>query len=89
MIAQVREIELALGSAEKAPTAAELPVRALVRRSVTLARPVVAGQVLTHADLTLLRPGNGIAPKALEEVVGRLLRHDMPAGHTLAWDDLA
>lgn len=89
MIAQVREIELALGSAEKAPIPAELPVRALVRRSVTLARPVEAGQVLARADLVLLRPGNGIAPKALEQVVGRRLRNGLPAGHTLVWDDLA
>lgn len=88
MIAQVREIELALGSAEKAPTAAELPVRALVRRSVTLARPVAAGQKLTRADLVLLRPGHGIAPKALEQLIGRQPRCELPAGHTLAWDDL-
>lgn len=89
MIGQVREIELALGSAEKVPTAAELPVRALVRRSVTLARPVTVGQELERADLVLLRPGNGIAPKALEEVIGRRLRNNLPAGHTLGWDDLA
>lgn len=89
MISQVREIELALGSAQKVPTIAELPVRALVRRSVTLARPVTAGQVLTRADLTLLRPGNGIAPKALEQLVGRILRNNLPAGHMLTWEDLA
>jgi N,N'-diacetyllegionaminate synthase len=89
MINQVREIEVAMGSAVKAPTAAELPVLALVRRSVTLARPVAAGQVLTRADLVLLRPGNGIAPKALEQVIGRQPRRELPAGHTLAWDDLA
>jgi sialic acid synthase SpsE len=87
MIAQLREVEVALGSADKEPTAAELPVRALVRRSVTLARSMAAGQVLTRADVVLLRPGNGIEPKALELVIGRALRHDLPAGQTLTWDD--
>ena len=27
--------------------------------------------------------------KALEQVIGRALRHDLPAGQTLTWDDLA
>lgn len=88
MIEQVREVEVALGSAEKAPAAAEFPVRELVRRSVTLARPVAAGQALVREDLVLLRPGNGIAPKALEQVIGRSAKRSLPAGHTLAWGDL-
>lgn len=88
MIAQVREIELALGSAEKVPTAAELPVRALIRRSVTLTSSVLAGQVIGANDLALLRPGDGIAPKEWSHVVGRRAARDMAGGTTLQWSDL-
>lgn len=88
MVAEIRATELLLGDGVKQPRASELPVRALVRRSVTLLRAVSAGQALTRADLGLLRPGTGIAPESLEEVVGRRVRDAVPAGHTLAWEDL-
>lgn len=84
----IREVEAALGSPEKAPRPAELPVRALVRRSVTLARDLPAGAVLQSSDLALLRPGTGIPPGRLPEVVGRSLRRALPTGTTLGWDDL-
>ncbi|CAN7188943.1 N-acetylneuraminate synthase [Rhizobacter sp. LjRoot28] len=89
LVGQIRAVEVALGTPEKAPTPAELPVRALVRRSVTTVRALPAGSVLKPADLCLLRPGDGIAPKALGEVAGRRLQVPVEAGQTLRWDDLA
>jgi len=35
-----------------------------------------------------LRPGSGIAPAEVDEVVGRTLRRDLAAGTTLQWSDL-
>lgn len=89
MVASIRMIEAALGSAEKRPTEGELLVRDVVRRSVTLVRPVVAGGVIAAEDVELLRPGNGIPPSEMNAVVGRRLREALPAGHTLLWSDLA
>lgn len=88
LIAQIRVAELALGSDVKAPTVSELPVRALVRRSVSLARDVQVGQPLNAQDLCLLRPGNGIPPAALDQVIGRAPRATMLAGTTLQWEML-
>jgi N,N'-diacetyllegionaminate synthase len=88
MVRRIREVEQALGSSVKAPNAAELPVRALVRRSVTLVRAVNAGEVISAADLTLMRPGDGIAPKHLAELAGRRAAHPLEAGTTLQWSDL-
>lgn len=89
MTRQIRAAEVLLGSGEKAPCAAELPIRELVRKSVTTRRAVSRGQPLAREDLVLLRPGTGIAPKDLERVIGRAARRDLPAGATLRWDDLA
>jgi N,N'-diacetyllegionaminate synthase len=88
LVRQIRDVEQAMGSAEKCPTDSELPVRALVRRSVTVARPVRAGQTLGAADLALLRPGTGIPPANLARVFGRVARRDLPVGTTLQWSDL-
>jgi N,N'-diacetyllegionaminate synthase len=88
LIAQIRAVESAMGSEEKAPVASELAVRALVRRSVTTVRDIVAGEVLDINDLTLLRPGTGITPKELELVPGHIVVRTLPAGTTLTWSDL-
>lgn len=88
LIRQIRDVESALGSSVKAPTASELPVRELVRRSVTTAVPIAAGTRLTRADLVLLRPGNGISPGSLKDVIGRTVTADISAGTTLQWQQL-
>jgi N,N'-diacetyllegionaminate synthase len=89
MVARVRDVERALGSADKQPIASEIPVRDLVRRSVTLIRSVAAGATLSREDLALLRPGDGIPPKDLEKVIGRRTAHELEEGATLHWSDLA
>ncbi len=89
LVQQVRMVDAALGSAVKAPTASELPVRAVARRSVSSARALTAGQLLSRDDLVLLRPGTGIAPKYFTDLPGRTLARDVAAGVPLAWDDLA
>jgi len=88
LVAQVRAVEAALGSSEKRPTAAELPIRALVRRSVTTQRGLRAGQTIEAADVCLLRPGDGIPPAELASVIGARPRRDIGPGVTLRWDDL-
>lgn len=89
LVQDVRSVEQAMGDGVKAPRPVELPVRELVRRSVTLVRPVRAGQALQADDLDLLRPGSGIAPKEIVSVIGRMAARDLTAGTTLQWTDLA
>lgn len=89
MVADIRRIEACLGDGIKAPKPAELPVRELVRRSLVLVEDKPAGAVLSEQDFVLLRPGSGIAPKEIENVVGRSLRVAKKAGSVLQWDDIA
>lgn len=89
MIANIRRIESALGSAHKGPSASEQAVRELVRRSVTTVRDIAEGAAIQGADLVLLRPGTGIPPRDLHAVAGRIARKSIPAGTTLTWDDVA
>lgn len=89
MVEAIRVVEAARGDGVKAPTASELPVRTLVRRSVTSQHAIAAGTVIDAADLTLLRPGNGIQPAEMGSVLGRRAGRDIAAGETLQWSDLA
>lgn len=88
MVNQIRRVEACLGSGKKEPRANELPVRDLVRRSVTLVSDKAAGEVIQQEDLMLLRPGTGIPPKQLSQVIGKKLRASSVAGTTLDWQDL-
>jgi N,N'-diacetyllegionaminate synthase len=88
LIGQIRAVDVALGSPEKGPTATELPIRTLVRRSVTTRRPLRAGQRIEAQDLCLLRPGDGVPPGELARVIGTRPRKDIEAGVTLRWEDL-
>lgn len=88
LITRIRDVEHALGSPIKQPNASELPVRELVRRSVTLVHAVEAGQVIAPKDVALMRPGNGIAPKELAAVIGKRAARDIEGGVTLQWVDL-
>lgn len=89
LVRQIRDVEAALGSPVKAPTEVELPVRAVVRRSVTARRSLPAGHVLTAADLALLRPASGLEPKHIDALPGRALARAVEAGQPLTWDHLA
>lgn len=88
MVDTIRNAELILGNGAKQPTSSELPIRELVRRSVTLKHELPEGTLLTRDDLVLLRPGTGIKPANLHEVVGRRLLVNLNAGSTLQWEHI-
>jgi N,N'-diacetyllegionaminate synthase len=89
MVQAIHDTDILLGSAEKRPSAQELEVQIAARRSVTLALDVDAGVPLEHNMLTLMRPGDGIAPHELEQIIGRRLNAPMVQGDTLHWEDLS
>jgi N,N'-diacetyllegionaminate synthase len=57
-------------------------------RSPVTVRPLGAGHCLTEADITLKKPGTGLPPDSLPQLVGRRLARALPADHQLSPDDL-
>lgn len=88
LVRAIRDTELALGSGVKKPADDELPVRELVRRSVTLNRTLNKGAIISQEDVVLLRPGNGINPGDLPKVIGARLNVDLGEGSTLLWEHI-
>lgn len=58
------------------------------RRSLYVVRDVPAGTVLTEHDVRSIRPGFGLAPKHLPEVLGRRTARALKRGEPVAWDML-
>ncbi|CAA7621689.1 N-acetylneuraminate synthase [Magnetospirillum sp. UT-4] len=81
MVAMVRQVELALGSADKVPAPSEVKNIAIARKSLVARRPIGAGETFTEANLTAKRPGGGVSPTRTWEVLGT------PAGRDYAEDE--
>lgn len=60
-----------LGSQEITPTSEEKEMRKLARRSITAIKDISIGEVLSHENIALRRPGNGLEPKHLSQVIGK------------------
>lgn len=84
----IREVEIALGAKRRVFTEEERRKRNGVRRSIHLAQALPAGHVLTEADIDYRRPGTGISPDRLGEVLGRALALPLEQGKQLSLGDL-
>jgi len=89
MVKAIRNVEKALGTELKEPSPSELPNRIIARKSIHLRRAMEAGRAIGTEDLIMLRPGDGVSPMRMNEVIGRQVKHDLPEGHKLGEEDLA
>ncbi|MFH0851231.1 MAG: N-acetylneuraminate synthase family protein, partial [Candidatus Peregrinibacteria bacterium] len=89
MVRSIRNVEAALGFAQKVRQTSEEDVAAVARRSVVAACNLKKGKSLTEKMIAIRRPGTGIPPKSFAEVIGKKLTQDIPAGTPLTWDMLA
>lgn len=84
----VRTFEVMKGSGIKCPADSEESTRRNNRKSVVLTKAVEAGETLTLEHLSVKRPGYGIQPKYLEQLVGRTASKSLNADEVLVWEDL-
>ncbi len=70
MVTAIRNVEQALGASEKIVSTSEMKNKSIARKSIVAARHIDIGEVLTEANLTIKRPGNGVSPMRWKEVIG-------------------
>jgi len=88
MTTAIRNIEKALGSKDKFPSASEIKNKSIARKSIHLNKFLPQNTFITEADLAMLRPGDGISPMEMDKVVGKQVLVDLEENHKLAWEDL-
>lgn len=76
MVRAIRNIEDVLGDGMKRPSPSEEKNRLIVRKSLVAAKPIRNGDKFTLDNLTVKRPGSGISPMRLDEVIGRIASRD-------------
>lgn len=77
-----------IGSDRKQVLECERDVRTVSRQSVVWAREVEAGAVVSPTDLTFKRPGTGVEPFRIHELVGRVTARRIEPDTPVAWGDL-
>lgn len=70
MVSAIRQVELALGDGVKRPAPGELANRSVARKSLVASRPIAQGEELTSDNVTAKRPGTGLSPMLIDQVLG-------------------
>jgi N,N'-diacetyllegionaminate synthase len=82
MVDAIRNIEQAMGDGIKGPSPTEAKNLPIVRKSLVAIRPIEAGEPFSIQNIGAKRPGTGISPMRLDEVLGK------PAPRHFAPDEL-
>jgi sialic acid synthase SpsE len=88
-IQHIRAAVVMRGSIGKHVLPIEQDVRSVSRQSLVLRRALQRGEVVTIDDLTVQRPGTGIAPADAPVASGRTARSALAKGTLLQWEMLA
>jgi len=76
MLMAIRNIEIALGDGIKRLSASEIKNKPIARKSLVANQAIKAGEVLSAENVTAKRPGTGISPMRIDEIIGRLATRD-------------
>lgn len=91
LVKAVRDMEQALGTAEKFVQTAEEELYSFARRVVQAIQPIARGEILREGvNIDILRPGKqnaGLHPKYLPEIEGKSATRDIPLGDGIGQGD--
>jgi N-acetylneuraminate synthase len=85
----IREVEAGLGSPIRAFCDKEFGQRKVHRRSIVVKEGIKAGEVFSNTNLVVKRPGIGIPPKHLEQILGKRAAEDLEPEALLKWQDVS
>jgi len=91
MVSETRELERALGSADKFIAGNEEHTAIVQRRCLRVARDIQPGEILSRDIIDVLRPATpgAIRPSEIEQVIGKRANSFIPFGKELRWIDLS
>lgn len=88
LVKNIRLAEAMLGTGVKAIYENEKCVNQRASRSIVAAMDLKKGQCLTPEMLEYKRPGNGLRPYQAEELLGRILKRNLPKDQIIELKDL-
>ncbi len=84
MVEAIREAEASLVMTKQRGVAESSNV--MLRKSLFFASDLVAGETVRACDVRCIRPGHGLAPKELPQVIGWKVSRDVQRGEPVTWN---
>ena len=87
LVTSCSNVFLSLGNTERVVLKDELEQRKKIRRSIIAAKDLKSGDVLSIEDLDVKRPGTGISPEKIHDLVGKVICRDVEADRLITQED--
>ena len=84
---KTRLIEKALGTPRSTIIKSEINFRDNMRKSIGVKSDIIPGTSLKRSMISLFRPGTGISPNMMDNIIGRTVKKPIKAGTLLSWND--
>lgn len=88
MIRGCKNVYKAMGRKERVVSEQELIQRKKMRRSIVSTRFIKAGEMLSAADMDAKRPGDGIPPQKIGELIGKKVNRDIEEDTQILQQDI-
>ena len=88
LVNNIKLVYKILGKDKKEPIESEKKAIKYARRSIVATRDIPKNSIIDESMLTFKRPGTGISPKHLNEVIGKKTKIDIKKDEIIRWDDI-
>ncbi|WLS80303.1 N-acetylneuraminate synthase [Erwinia pyri] len=80
MVTAIREVESAIGSGRKGPSASEIGNKIVARKSLVASADIKKGETFSSSNLEVKRPGAGMSPSLYWSLLGKSATKDYESG---------
>jgi len=89
LVTHCHNVQKALGGTERMVLPAEIDQRKQMRRSIVSTKDLKVGKKLIKSDLDVKRPGTGIPPNKLNDLIGRTLIRNVERDRLIIEEDIS
>ena len=90
MVTSIRNIELAIsGNGVKEASESEKKNNNIARKSIHIKNDLKSGHIINMDDLIMKRPGDGISPMQIDQIVGKKTLSDLKKNNKLTFKDIS
>ena len=88
LVEKIKQTEKCLGSSYKHPCDVEIKNAVGMRRSIVAKKHIPVGTELMNEHLIFKRPGTGLSPVLISEILGKKTRNEVATDQLINWSDL-